>query len=308
MLYSAIVRPLFSILALGSVLLVAARAQQAKPEFEVASIRPSQVTGFRFGGDAGTSTGGPGTPDPGMYRCTRCTLATLISKAWNLQNYQLPGRASLGTTAFDVMARVQAGTTPDEFQIMLQNLLKDRFSLTGHFTEKALKGYHLAVTKNGPKLQESTDAPKPTASPAQHGGFGQGGFGGGDHGHTGVISFGGTARYRADHQTAADLARVLADQIGLPVDDQTGLKGKYDISLNWSGTASNDDAHGAGAAGHGDHGGAPGGAPAGRPEPGDAPTIFEAVQTQLGLRLVRADQATAHIFVVDHVEQQPTAN
>ena len=307
MLYSPLVRRFFSIATVASALLTTAHAQPAKPEFEAASIRPSEAGGFHFGSDAGTSTGGPGTPDPGMYRCTRCTLATLVAKAWNLQNYQLPGRASLGTTPFDVMARVHAGATPDEFQAMLQNLLKERFSLTGHFTEKALKGYHLAVAKNGPKLQESTDAAKPAVSSAQHGGFGQG-FGGGDHGHTGVISFGGNARYRADHQTTAELARVLADQLGLPVDDQTGLKGNYDISLNWTGTTSNDDSHAAGSPAHSDHGGAPGGAPAARPEPGDAPTIFEAVQSQLGLRLVRADQATARIFIVDHAEQQPTAN
>lgn len=166
-----------------------------------------------------------------------------------------------------------------------------------------------------PNSQESTGGARPAASAPQHGGFGgQGGGPGGDHGHTGVIAFGGNARYRADNQTVADLARVLSDQVGLPVDDQTGLKGKYDISLNWNGS-SQDSSRGAGPGGegHGDHGGGggPGGAPGGaRRESGDTsgPALLDAVQAQLGLRLVRADQATARIFNIDHVQQLPTAN
>lgn len=286
---------------------------QNAPEFDAASIRVTEPGGFQFG--SGASMGGPGTGDPGLYRCSRCTLATLISKAYDLQNYQLPGRTSLPGTTFEVMARVPAGTSDEAFHLMLQNLLKDRFGLAGHFSEKALRGYHLVVGKNGSKLQESTGGARPAASAPQHGGFGgQGGGPGGDHGHTGVIAFGGNARYRADNQTVADLARVLSDQVGLPVDDQTGLKGKYDISLNWNGS-SQDSSRGAGPGGegHGDHGGGggPGGAPGGaRRESGDTsgPALLDAVQAQLGLRLVRADQATARIFNIDHVQQLPTAN
>ena len=302
MVYSPIVRPILSALTLAAVLLVPAFGQGA-PEFEAASIRVSDPGGFHFG--SGSSTGGPGTGDPGLFRCSRCTLATLISKAWDLQDYQLPGRASLSGNTFEVMARVPAGTTDEAFHLMLQNLLKDRFGLAGHFSEKALRGYHLVVGKNGAKLEESTGGARPAAAP-QHGG-GQGG----DHGHTGVIAFGGNARYRANNQTMADLARVLADQLGLPVDDQTGLKGKYDISLNWSGSNSQEANRraGPGGEGHGDHGG--GGAPGGgRRESGDVsgPALLDAVQSQLGLRLVRADQATARIFNIDHIQPLPTAN
>lgn len=306
--YSPIVRPILSALTLAAVLLVPAFGQGA-PEFEAASIRVSDPGGFHFG--SGSSTGGPGTGDPGLFRCSRCTLATLISKAWDLQDYQLPGRASLSGNTFEVMARVPGGTSEADFHTMLQNLLKERFGLTGHFSEKALRGYHLVVGKNGAKLEESTGGARPAAAP-QHGGFGGLGRGqGGDHGHTGVIAFGGNARYRANNQTMAELARVLSDQLGLPVDDQTGLKGKYDISLNWSGSNSQEANRGAGPGGegHGDHGG--GGAPGGtRREGGDAsgPALLDAVQAQLGLRLVRADQATARVFNIDHVQQLPTAN
>ena len=309
MVYSPIVRPILSALTLAAALLAPAFGQNA-PEFEAASIRVSDPGGFHFG--SGSSTGGPGTGDPGLFRCSRCTLATLISKAWDLQDYQLPGRASLAGNTFEVMARVPAGTTDEAFHLMLQNLLKDRFGLAGHFSEKALRGYHLVVGKNGAKLEESTGGPRPPASAPQHGGFGgPGGGQGADHGHTGVIAFGGNARYRANNQTIAELARVLSDQLGLPVDDQTGLKGKYDISLNWSGSNSQEASRGAGPGGegHGDHGG--GGAPGGgRRESSDVsgPALLDAVQSQLGLRLVRADQATARVFNIDHIQQLPTAN
>ena len=118
---------------------------------------------------------------------------------------------------FEVMARVPAGTTDEAFHTMLQGLLKDRFGLTGHFSEKALRGYHLVIAKNGSKLQESVDGPKPAAAAAQHGGFGAGGRGeGGDHGHTGVIAFGGNARFRADHQTLdGHLIPTLCVALGL---------------------------------------------------------------------------------------------
>ncbi len=305
MLYSALVRRVFSIIAVAAALTLPIWSQNPKAEFDAASIRPSEPGGFDFG--SGTGTGGPGTSDPGMYRCTRCTLATLIAKAFNLQDYQLPGRTSLSGNKFEVMAKIPAGTTPADFQVMLQNLLKERFALTGHFTEKSLRGYHLTVAKGGSKLQESTGSARPAANPDQHGGFGRGGAQGGDHGHTGVINFGGNARYRAEGQTTADLARILADQIGVPVDDQTGLTGKYNIALSWSGTANSNDNHqgGPGGAGHGDHGG---GAPGGASTPDSGPTIFDALQSQLGLRLVRADQTTARIFIIDHVNPQPTAN
>lgn len=295
MVYSRIVRPIARALTLASILLTTVWGQTAKPEFEAASIRVSDPGGFHFG--SGSSTGGPGTGDPGLFRCSRCTLATLISKAWDLQDYQLPGRASLSGNTFEVMARVPAGTSEADFHTMLQNLLKERFGLTGHFSEKALRGYHLVVGKNGAKLEESTSGARPAATAPQHGGFG----GSGDHGHTGVIAFGGNARYRANNQTIAELARVLSAQLGLPVDDQTGLKGKYDISLNWSGSNSQEANRGAGPGreGHGDHGG--GGDTTG-------PALLDAVQSQLGLRLVRADQATARVFNIDHVQQLPTAN
>jgi uncharacterized protein (TIGR03435 family) len=276
-------RTIFKIAILAAGLVQAQTA--AKPEFEVASIKtnPAQ-SGFHFASDA--ATGGPGTADPGMFRCSRCSLATLIVKAFNLQPYQFPGRTTLTANTYDIQATIPSGATQEEFLAMLQNLLKDRFGLTWHFQEKTMKGYHLVVAKSGAKLKESTDQPR--SGPAE------------SHNHGGVMAFGTSASFRAAGQTTADLARVLSDQIGLPVDDETGLAGKFDISLRWSRpTAAEHTGDHAEGAGHGYR-------DSGSDAP--APTLFDALPQQLGLRLIPAEQALARLFIVDRVSEHPTEN
>jgi uncharacterized protein (TIGR03435 family) len=281
------VRTIFKIAILASGL---ARAQApAKLEFEVASIKTNAPqTGFHFAADS--ASGGPGTPDPSMFRCTRCSLSTLIVKAFNLQPYQFPGRTNLTANTYDIQAKIPAGATREDFLAMLQNLLRDRFGLTSHFQEKMLKGYHLVVAKNGAKLKESTGE-QPSA-PAE------------SHNHSGVVAFGTSASLRASNQTTADLARVLSDQIGLPVDDETGLAGKYDIALRWSPTTAaahaGDHTEGAGH-GYRDGGGT-------QVADSSGPTLFDALQQQLGLRLIPAEQALARLFIVDRVADHPTEN
>ena len=295
-----------------------------KTEFEAASIRvnPPRV-GFRFASDS--SSGGPGSDNPGMFRCSSCTLATLIGKAFDIQNYQFPGRTSLGDNTFEVMARIPAGATQEDFLAMLQNLLKDRFGLAYQFKEKSMRGYHLVVARNGSRLKESKENAGPSAvedpnRQRPNGSADQHRFGQGEsHTRNGLVIMNGSATFRGDHQTAGDLARLLSDQLGLPVDDQTRLQGKYDVALTWSGNIAHSGANhadgawsgGGGGAGHGDHGGGAPAGPAGsgsRPGEGSGPTLFEAVQSQLGLKLVPSEQTVARIFIVDHVDQLPTAN
>ena len=124
--------------------------------------------------------------------------------------------------------------------------------------------------------------------------------------------FGGSAAFRGDHKTTAELAQILSDHLGQPVDDQTKLAGKYDISLRWSGSVTQSGGNhpeGAwgGGAGHGGHSGGGAGAYTRRDDQ-SAPTLFDALQSQLGLRLVASERAMARVFVIDHVEQTPTAN
>jgi uncharacterized protein (TIGR03435 family) len=283
---------------LGISLLMAAHGQTTKAEFEVASIKANgPQLGFHFAADV--ISGGPGTADPGTFRCSKCSLATLIVKAFHLQPYQFPNRTSYAENTYDILAKIPAGASEEEFSAMLQNLLKDRFGLSWHFQEKEMKGYHLVIAKNGPKLKES-DASVP-ATDRHRSGQGE------SHNHNGAVVFGTSAMYRVANQTTADLARVLSDQLGLPVDDGTGLSGKYDISLRWSATgAAHSGNHSDGAfSGHSGHDGGSG-APSGNDDSG--PTLFDALQQQLGLRLIPAEPVLTHLFVVDRVAQHPTEN
>jgi uncharacterized protein (TIGR03435 family) len=229
----------------------------------------------------------------------------LIVKAFNLQPYQFPGRTSLTDNTYEILAKIPTGATAEEFSAMLQNLLKDRFGLTWHVQEKKMKGYRLVIAKDGPKLKESAPSLPPAADPHRAGQAES-------HNHSGPVVFGTSATYRVANQTTTDLARVLSDQIGLPVDDETSLSGKYDISLRWSGNgAAHAGNHGDGAwsgGGHAGHDGVGGGDPSGPVPDPSGPTLFDALQQQLGLRLVPAEQTLARLFVIDRVAQRPTEN
>jgi uncharacterized protein (TIGR03435 family) len=286
----------------------------AKVEFEVASVKLAAPANFFHSSDSGT--GGPGSADPAMFRCTRCSLAVLISKAFGLERYQFPGQQSLPLDGFEIQARIPDRATPEQVPVMLQNLLKDRFGLAYHFENREVQGYHLTVAKNGPKLAPAKE-PNGVASMADGGGYAHSGFGGHHNGtepmRPGLTFFYGGALYRGDHQTTAELARILANQIAKPVDDQTGLTDKYDIRLSWAGETAHSGSHSEGAvsgftggAGH-DHGGGGGNALQGS-DAASGPTLFDAVQSQLGLKLVAASKAPARIIVIDHIANKPTAN
>lgn len=77
------------------------------------------------------------------------------------------------------------------------------------------------------------------------------------------------------------LAVTLQSMVGRPVSDETGLAGGWDVDLQWAENA-------------------------GDPAQGDAPSIFTALQEQLGLKLV-AQKRPVDVLVVDSVER-PGAN
>jgi uncharacterized protein (TIGR03435 family) len=83
------------------------------------------------------------------------------------------------------------------------------------------------------------------------------------------------------------------------VEDQTGLKGKYDVALSWSADVPQ-HVHAEGRGGE-EHRSA-------STEDVSGMTVFDAVQSQLGLKLVAAKKSVARIFVVERVEKAPTMN
>jgi uncharacterized protein (TIGR03435 family) len=98
----------------------------------------------------------------------------------------------------------------------------------------------------------------------------------------------------------ARMADVLANLMDRPVIDMTGLSGTFDIELNWAPDASEPNRF------MKELGPGPNPEPA-HAESSDNPSIFVALQEQLGLRL-EAKKSPVEILVIDHIEKVPTEN
>lgn len=276
---------------------VAAQAQTPRPAFEVASIKPATPLGPM--GMRADRKGGPGTADPGLYRCGNCPISWVFSEAFDLQPWEYTAPDWMDSVRFDFAAKVPPGATKEAFRSMLQNLLAERFQMAVHREKKEMAVYELVVAKNGPKFQESA----PTAAPEVPKDGGQPGELKRDKDGFPILPTGtimaagpGHARMRSDNQTMAWFARMLAGQLHSPVIDATGLKAKYDFVLSW--------AYG------GDNGSSvldSGGAPTAAPLEAYQPALISAVQSQLSLKLERK-KGQAEVLVVDRMEKAPTAN
>jgi uncharacterized protein (TIGR03435 family) len=105
----------------------AAAQTDARPQFEVASVKISpEGTPFRY-------TGGPQTSSPERFSCSACTMDLLRRKEWNINRFQLASDPALYKDLFDISAIVPAAASPDEYRLMLQDLLKTRLKLVVHF-------------------------------------------------------------------------------------------------------------------------------------------------------------------------------
>jgi uncharacterized protein (TIGR03435 family) len=151
-------------------------------------------------------------------------------------------------------------------QAWLQTVLVDRFKLKFHQEDREGPVYSLVVAKSGPKLKQ--------ASAGEAGG---------------LTVRPGQCILKAS--PLADLAKALTSaSIGRIVVDQTGLTGRYDFTLNWTP----------------DQGVVPPGRDGGPPPNSSWPSIFTAVEEQLGLKL-EPGKGTVRTLVIDHIER-PSEN
>lgn len=139
---------------------------QARPRFEVASVKPSK---------AGSPMTGVGV---GRSNSRNVTLKSLITVAYRLQDFQLSGGPSwVETDRFDVDAETEdPGADPDQVRLMLQSLLEDRFKLRVHREMRQSPVYALVVDKSGLKMKlasdqvsPSVDGPSPPGAGPNHG-------------------------------------------------------------------------------------------------------------------------------------------
>ena len=254
-------------------------AQNTPPQFEVATIKIAPTPDGQ--GYSVSSRGGPGSNDPSMFICHNWSASDLVSRAFDLARYELSALDWMESVRFDMSAKIPEGTTTEQFRLMLQNFLAERFKLACHREKKDVPGYSLVVAKNGPKFKESgpvppaedPDRPPAKPSPMKRGEDGYPVLPAGRDSTMAVMY--GYASQRFGDATMEHLAMNLGFQLRAPVVDATGLKGKYDFSLRWV-----MDRMGV---------------------PDDAgPNLLRAVQEQLGLKL-ESSKGPVQVLIIDSV-------
>jgi uncharacterized protein (TIGR03435 family) len=260
------------------------------PQFEVASLKPSPPAAFGSPASRSSFDGGPGTSTPTRLTVRNFQLAFLIFRAYGIKAYQLSAPAWLQdlnfqtSAKFDIDATLAPGATQDQFFVMLQNLLVERFALKLRREQKEGPIYALALGKNGHKLKENvapelTDPPQPASQP-----LGPDGFHVMPLGYTGMFLKPPVDRnlvFKFMRYSMPKFADFLSGVTGRPVADRTGLAGNYDFPLAYY---------------------------LGSPTDADAgPDIYTAVQSQLGLRLV-ADKGIIETLIIDHADRTPSGN
>ena len=215
-------------------------------------------------------------PAESRFRAVNLALRDLIQFAYGLPDSQILGGPDwLDSIMFDIDAKsdslvdAQLHALPTEQarhqkQLMVQALLADRFQFKAHQETRQLPVYALAVAKGGPKFK-----------PSQINGT--------------TIDTGRSRLHIAgSDDTVSILARELAQALGRVVLNQTGLTGRFDLTLRWTpDDASQPMLNGA-------------------PDPNAPPGIFTAIQEQLGLKL-ESTKGPVPVLVINSVEM-PSAN
>jgi uncharacterized protein (TIGR03435 family) len=254
--------------------------QEERPSFEVASVKLApnvQPTGCR---------GGPGSADPGYYRCAG-SLYMVLTYVFKARTWELSAPEWLNDVSIEINAKVPEGATRAQLTPMLLNLLVDRFKLTFHREKREMAVYELVFVKMGPQLKETSGAavPAPPTAPGAAAAVDGDGFPvvpGGD----GWRAANGRTRIQFRRVTMYSFAYLLTEFAGRPVLDATGFgDNRYALTLSWY----NDSPAGSAAA------------------VDSGPNIFKALQDQLGLKL-EGKKAPVEVSVIDHVERNPIEN
>jgi len=243
-------------------------AADAEPGIEVATIKPN---------DSGLSGLQTLTFRGRSLITVNSSLADLMMFAYSVQMKQIRGAPDwIENDRYDIVATPdQEGTpTADQVRIMIRKLLADRFQLKFHHDKRELSAFVLTVAKGGAKL-------KPTQPNGNLHGIGM------QPAKTGVMMFASNAPIPAFTNF---LQSLVFDR---PVVDQTGLTGRYDLTVIFTPDDSLFN-----------------GRPPAFPKPADgvepAPNLFQAIQEQLGLKLT-AEKAQVDVLAIDQVEK-PSPN
>jgi uncharacterized protein (TIGR03435 family) len=161
------------------------------------------------------------------------TLKLLILKAYDVQDTALSGPAGLNEEFVELDAVMPTNTSAEQFHLMLQNLLAERFKLAVHRELEAQSGYTLVVSKGGPKMKESV-SDLPPLDETWKAKVGKDGFVVARPGQQLFVQDGRLrCRWTYQHASMALLASGLQLLLGSPVTDATGLTKNYDFYLTF---------------------------------------------------------------------------
>ncbi len=183
----------------------------AEPEFEVATIKPSdpdKCCDRTFGRNGR------------RFQTTNTNLKYLIQWAWNLQAKQLAGGpAWIDVDRFNLAGEIDGSGAPNDHQwkTAVQKLLIDRFQIKLHHETREMSAFVLTVAKGGPKLTPGDG----NVSAHQRMGF---------SGATGHTMYGNGVNASIG-DFVGELQRVVMDR---PIVDQTGLIGMYNIHFEFT--------------------------------------------------------------------------
>ena len=250
---------------------VAAHAQE--PSFDVASVKVNT---------SGAAVSRISAPEKtGRFDATNAPLRVLILSAYRIAGFQLTGGPSwIDSLRVDIAARTAARATRDEIERMLRVLLAERFRLVVRRDTREMPVYALTVAREdkrlGPRLRATTadcaaaatGAPVPPATPGQL-----------------LCNTRMTpTSINAGSMSMTRLAATLTGIVGRRVTDDTQLSGTYDLQLAFTPELP---------------------PPAAAVPPSadaDAPSIFTALQEQLGLRLT-ATRGPVDVLVIESVDR-----
>ena len=226
------------------------------PAFDVASVKQSVGggrEGFRRENIEAT---------PGSLTMRNITLKACIAWAYHVTEIQVSGPDWMGNERYDIAAKAAGPANEAQLRVMLQSLLADRFHVQLHRQVKEMSAYVLAVGKNGPKFQESKTDGEMAIDPDRK-----------------------TLTVTAHRVPLSQLVDMLVRIYQMPVIDQTGLTGRYDVTIN--------------AAKYIPQSGA---------RPTDPLSLIETgLQEELGLKL-EARKMPVDLLIVDHAEKAPIEN
>jgi uncharacterized protein (TIGR03435 family) len=276
-------------------------APEAKPSFEVASIKPSAP---------GTRTQLAIQPG-GRFSVKGVSLMLMIAAAYRVRDYQIIGTQGwMMKDQWDIEARTSSGTVdppstmppflnvPDTMAVRLQALLEERFSLKSHRETREMQVYQLTVDKGGSKLKPfdpSTAAQTPPLSPGTQPPTGPDGKLPPNFAPPpgAVVTGGGSILATAI--TMDQIVTLLARLVDRPIVDGTSLAGRFSVRLQFDPETAPRTPLGTTSAG-------PSPTTPATPSDPAGPSLFTAIQEQLGLKL-EPRREPVEVLVIDSAER-----